>query len=180
MSNGRIITIVGAAGGLATISIDTAGTVADSTTLATLGITAEERAALASAFAVGQSLWRMPVMHFSPMDGNYPFGAPDGSTPPALTQPDNDDHCPGTADGSIIECTTQVLGEQLPVVGAPFELTYRSNRTRGYKAAFRRTIRLTGDSLPPNLQRVELQIEVAGRTFTQSFEPATNLTTVFA
>ena len=180
MENGRIIKITATNGGIASISLDTSGTVADSATLAGLGITVAERQALATMYASGQSLWRMPVMHFSPIDGNYPFGPPGGALTPSLTQPQNDDTCAARVGGSLIECTTQVLGERLAVTGVPFDLTYRSNRARGFKAAYRQTVRLTGSSLPQNLRRVVVEIEVAGRKTVQSFDPAPNLSTNFA
>lgn len=177
--NGRIIKIVSTSGGAATISVDTLGTVADSSTLAALGMSLAERQSLATLYSAGQSLWRMPIEHFSPMDGNFPSGPPPGSTESLSDQPNDDDLCSASRPGSIIECTTQVLGEELSVTGAPFVLSYRSNRVPGFRAAFRQRVRLTSSSLPSNLKRVELRIAVQGQEFEQSFAPSTDLMTSF-
>jgi hypothetical protein len=79
MANGTIIKIASVTGGLANVSVDTAGTVADSATLAALGITTAEREALASTYSVGQSLWRLSTTHFTAL-GVF---CPAGPQPPA-------------------------------------------------------------------------------------------------
>ncbi|MEO8682988.1 MAG: hypothetical protein ABI665_28340 [Vicinamibacterales bacterium] len=35
-----------------------------------------------------------------------------------------------TSCGSIIECQNQTLGEDVPIAGTPFGLSYRSNRAQ--------------------------------------------------
>ncbi len=121
--NGRIVKIVSIAGGLADVDTDGDG-VADNG----LGITTAERQQLASLYAVGQTLWRTPLMHFTAVDLNYSlFGG-------ALKLPTND---PGTLDqdchstGSDIECQNQILGEMVNVVGTPVTLHYTSDRMLG-------------------------------------------------
>jgi RHS repeat-associated protein len=172
--DGRIIKIVSTSGGIASVSVTPSGVVADSATLAKLGITTAERQSLATLYSPGQTLWRVQITHFSPWDCNFPAGPPDGATSPDGKKPDDDDKDPCPEGGSIIECTTQVLGEQLAIVGAPFDLAYRSNRVRGYASGFTQRIRLTGPTLPPSITRVDLTVEVAGRRITQSFSPAAN------
>ena len=42
----------------------------DAAQLTALGVTAEERARIATLYTAGQSLWRVPLTHFSPWDCN--------------------------------------------------------------------------------------------------------------
>ena len=40
-------------------------------------ITAAELTQLAALYSVGETLWRVPIAHFSPWDHNWPFGPPE-------------------------------------------------------------------------------------------------------
>ncbi len=173
-ADGRIVKIVDTAGGVASLSVVPSGAVADAATLASLGVSDAERQSLASLYSAGQTLWRVQVTHFSSWDYNFPGAPPEDAEAPDGNQPNDDDQDPCPEGGSIIECTTQVLGEELPVTGAPFNLSYRSNRVRGYASGFTQRIRVTGARVPGSLARVELTIEVAGKRISQSFSPAAN------
>ncbi len=114
----------------------------------------------------GKEFWRIPVTHFSPFDFNYPrVPSPDAEDPdvPEATDNDKNEEDPCEQEGCIIEAQNQVLGEQLPVVGTPFTLNYRSNRVPGRKAAYSLDIPLRKDSLPESLKRIRLEINIAGR-----------------
>ena len=70
-------------------------------------------------YSAGQSLWRVPMDHFSTYDCNYGTGTAPGakkSNEPAPTSAKPDDPCkkPGS---SIIECQSQVLGEEVAITG---------------------------------------------------------------
>ncbi len=175
-ANGRTIRIVDVAGGVATVDTDGDG-IADNA----LGMSTEERSSLASFYAAGQSLWRVPVEHFSPSDSNWPFTTPDDADAPGdnAAGPDpneslEDAQC---SVGSIIECENQVLGESVPIVGTPFTLNYRSDRVPGHTAS--RTIRLSGPSVPASLASIDVHLSVAGRDFAQTFPPGPNQQTTF-
>ncbi len=63
------------------------------------------------------------ITHFTPWDYNWPYGLPDGADGPGQGGPDGgdppgDDPC--GASGSIILCENQVLGEQSPIAGTPY------------------------------------------------------------
>ena len=75
--NGRVIGILSISSetGLAELDTDGDGS-ADNGVL--LGITSDERATLATLFEAGDSVWRVPITHFSPWDCNWPFGPPVG------------------------------------------------------------------------------------------------------
>ena len=65
------------------------------------------------------------------------------------------------------------------MVGTPFELDYESDRSPGYKDAYTLRVPLTGATIRSNLVRVDLEITIAGRQFSQSFAPAANLKYTF-
>jgi hypothetical protein len=66
--NGQVIKILDLNGGVANVDTD-GDNVADNG----LSVTLEERQQLASLYTAGQSLWRIPVTHFSAHDANWPF-----------------------------------------------------------------------------------------------------------
>lgn len=177
--DGRIIKILNTNGGSATISVTPADTPADSATLASLGIGTAERQTLANTYTAGQTLWRAAVTHFSPLDLNFPSSPPDDAQRPDARKQNDDDTKPCKKPGSVIECTTQVLGEALPITGTPFSLVYRSNRVRGFSAAYSQRIRLTGPTVPASLLRVDLSVSIAGRTVRRSFPATPNQTYLF-
>jgi len=184
--NGRVIRILGISGGLADLDTDGDDQIDDAATLATIGVTDAERQQLASLYAPGQTLWRVPITHFSSYDCNWPWGLPISvlSQPdPAPNQPDPDveeiEKKPDCYLGSIIECQNQVLGESIPVVGTPHTINYRSDRTPGRTAAYSLTIPLSDNDLPLDLLKIELVIDIAGQRFHEVFLPSPNLTHTF-
>ena len=177
--NGRIIAILSITGGLADVDTDGDGLADDGEAL---GITDAERQELAARYSAGLSLWRVPVAHFSPWDCNWPYGPPDGAVAPR--QPDPNQSDPSTDDpscqgGSIIECESQTLREAISIAGTPFTLHYGSDRVPGRTAERSVQIPLSGASLPPSLKRIELEVTVAGRRFTQVFAATPDQTATF-
>ena len=152
LPNGRIITIVDASGTYATVDVTGDGVADSDSVLATLGITAGEREQLAHLYSAGQSLWRISVTHFTPMDPNWPAGPPPGAAPPSNPQPQsgssNNVQDPDCNAGSIIDCQNQGLREEIPINGTPFSLHYESLRMKGNRSAYRMEIQLTGATLP--------------------------------
>ncbi|MEK7298911.1 MAG: Ig-like domain-containing protein, partial [Candidatus Margulisiibacteriota bacterium] len=170
--NGKVIKILSITSGLADIDLTGNGIAADAAALSAIGMTSEERAKLAALYLPGQSLWRVPVTHFTPYDLNYGVGPQSGAESPKLpltsqnTILDN----PTCSMGSIIECENQTLGESVKVVGTPFTLHYQSDRVKG-RVRNRLDIPLSPASVPSVLKRIDLEISVAGRTFKESFPP---------
>jgi hypothetical protein len=181
--NGRAVEILSVTGGLADLDVDGAGVPADAARRAELGITDAERAEIAALYSVGQTLWRVPVTHFTPYDCNLPVFPPPGARSPERDRPRGGDrdkkNCDETTAGSIIECTNQVLGEDVGLTGAPYSLHYRSDRVPGRTSARTLEISLTGATPPPGLRRVELTVDVAGQRLSQSFTPASDLSHTF-
>lgn len=171
--NGVVLTIVSITGSPAQANVNISGTksggsyVADPfVTLQTVGITTAELQSLAtvSAYTAGKQLWRVPMQHFSGWDLNWGYAFPDGAVPPPFLPPSApippDDPC--IAPGSIIECQSQILAEQIPIFGTPYSLRYQSDRVQG--RAIKITVPLIGSSQPPSvLSRIEALIDVAGR-----------------
>lgn len=182
-ANGRVLQVVGVTGGLADLDLDGNGTADDATALAALSITDAERARLATLYAPGQSLWRVLLPHFTPWDCNWPYGPPDDAEPPKPKPKPRDKPPrgpkPDCRKGSVIECETQTLGDVVAVAGTPFGLHYRSDRAPGRRGANLVETRLTEATLPPGLQRVHVEVRVAGREFKEQLAPAPNLLHTF-
>jgi RHS repeat-associated protein len=172
--NGRVIEIVGIESGSAQVDIDGDGVADAPAALAGLGIDGDELRELAELYEVGTSLWRVEVSHFTPWDCNWPFGPPDGADGPdgdADGDGEPDEQCENS--GSIIGCEGQTLGEAIALTGSPHVLRYDTRRAAGYEPG-RISVPLTGTDVPPGLKRVDVEITVDGRRYTESFEPQPN------
>jgi RHS repeat-associated protein len=181
--DGLVIDIVGVSGDLANIDIDGSGNAADTSALSELGIDAAERTQIASIYGPGDSLWRIPVEHFTPWDYNWPYGLPFGASFPGQPYTGNGTIYEGSCEaeaGSFIDCQNQALGERIGVQGTPFTLNYRSNRQSGYASLREANIQLSGDSVPDSLARIDLDIYVAGQHEKYSYPPTTNLDHFFS
>ncbi len=70
--NGRVIKVLSITAGMAELDSNGDDVADDPATLAALGITDAEREKLAALYQPGQTLWRVPVTHFTPWDPNWP------------------------------------------------------------------------------------------------------------
>jgi RHS repeat-associated protein len=180
--DGHVIKVLSITDGLADLDVNGDGTAADAATLQGLGITDEERAKLAGLYEEGQSLWRVPIDHFTPWDHNWPYGPPDdakGPDQPPAPDPGGEPK-PECEAGSVIECQNQILGENLNVSGTPFSLHYGSDGVPGRKVSRTLDIPLSGNTVPPSLKRIELEVEVAGQSFKKSFPATPNQSYAYA
>src|SRR5262249_57502196 len=100
-----------------------------------MGIAGTERLKLAELFAQGQSFWRVPVDHFTAWDSNWGAQPPDDAAPANQQMKDDKSRCQNLKSGSVIECQSQVLGENLGLTGVRFGLHYKSDRVPGRLAA---------------------------------------------
>lgn len=174
--NGKVIKVLGIDGGMAVLDTNGDGMADDATQLAALNIDDAERSQLATLYAAGQSLWRVPIPHFTPWDHNWPFGPPADATPPKQPDPQQEkpEDKPCEKSGSIIECQNQVLGERIGIAGTPFTLNYRSDRVPGRKTANTLNIPLSGATIPARIKGIEVVVDVAGRQFAQRFDALAN------
>jgi RHS repeat-associated protein len=178
--NGRVIKLLSVTGGLADLDISGSGTPATPSALAALGITDAERQQLAALYAPGQSLWRVPVLHFSAWDFNWPSVPPTDATTPGQTgakapTPTDQSQC---RRGSVIDCENQILRESVPVVGTPFRLHYNSDRVPGRKGGVL-DVPVSGPTVPASLQRIVLEFHVGGRILTATLPAQPNQTYPF-
>jgi RHS repeat-associated protein len=117
-------------------------------------------------------------------NGYYPYDIP-GCTLEFYIAPPNSSGPPGgppsCSNGSIIHNDTQAVGESIPVVGAPFTLTYFSDRVLGRAASYQIQIPITGSgALPSGTTGETLTVTYAGNTFTQTFTTTANQTYTFS
>lgn len=79
--------------------------------------------------------------------------------------------------GSIIEVSNQVVGEVIPVVGAPFELVYYSNKVIGRTEDYISRIPITGQTYSSAVTNLELLIknEVDSTVVSSSYYPSSNI-----
>ncbi|RLB60982.1 MAG: hypothetical protein DRH08_14550, partial [Deltaproteobacteria bacterium] len=166
--NGRVIKIMGTTAGMADIDVDGEGNIASASDLAYWGITDAERGKLAEIYAVGKTLWRIPLEHFSTVDYNMPADFPEQ---PETQTPDSAD--PGEkpnlcVTGCIINPATQTLGENIAITGSSEQLHYFSDRQEGYAPSRTLVIPLTDATPQATLKRVDVIVEVAGQRTTHS------------
>ena len=170
--NGRVVEILAISGGAVELDLEGEGVAATPSELAEADITRAERRTLADLYTVGQQLTRMPVRHFTrPMDANYGGRPPDDATEPPEDGPEEnqeeDEHC--EREGSIIECENRILGQRIEIPGTPFSLNYRTSRVPGAPSRHLR-IPIAGNSISASLLRARLDVTVAERTFTSTFD----------
>ncbi|NOU68966.1 hypothetical protein GC096_33645 [Paenibacillus sp. LMG 31461] len=172
--NGVIIQIVGIEAGSAQVDTDGDGAADNVTKLSTFKITAEELQKLATLYTEGQSLWRVPIPHFTPWDHNWPYGppgdaiAPPNPIPKKSSQPDPREE-PCKQPGSIIGCQDQSLGETIAIPGTPYTLRYQSERTEGYEERSTIQFPVTGSTpMPASIQGISVSIQVAGKSVYES------------
>jgi RHS repeat-associated protein len=182
--NGQVLKVVGVTAGEADLDVNGDGVAESAATLSALGISAAERQQLATRYPLGRSVWRALAYYTSEIDCNWPFRLPADTTAPngpplgalgaetarVLDTPD--------ARGGIAY-QNQTLGQHVASVGMPFTLHYQSDRVPGRSTAYLLTIPLSGASIPASVQRIDLQIQVAGQRIRQSFTPQPNLSTTF-
>ncbi len=176
-ANGRVIRILAAAGGVASLDIDGTGNAATAGALAALGVTADELARLAQLYAAGQTLWRTPITHFTPWDMNWPYGPPpDAKSPPENKKKKNPPlKKPTKRCGSVIGCEDQTLGESISIVGTPWHLHYQSERTPGRINEYTLEIPVSGPTVPLSLRRMRVEVTIGGRLHQATFAPAPNV-----
>jgi len=164
--NGKIIKVLSTDGGVASLDTDGNGVADTLAQYTAMGIDTLELTQMGALFRPGDALWRDRVSHFTAHDFNLNTIARTDSINAAsagtgtLNIGDPEKTC-----ACVIENENRVLGESIPVKGTPFSLNYRSSRQFGDIAGRWLRIPLTGAVMPVGLQRVRLQVDVAGRRY---------------
>jgi RHS repeat-associated protein len=174
VDDGLVIEILGEVDGLVNVDTDGDGQADDQVTLDGLGITEGERTKLAELYAAGDSLWRVPISHFSTYDCNWsqtvsvvPDSEPNVGTP-SLPENECDKEC-----GSIIEVQNQIVREGIPIAGSSFALGYANRSVRGFAASRSMRIPVSGGSWQATPKRVVVEVSVCGQTHKQVFPSPT-------
>ena len=166
--SGRVIKILAVNGSAVDIDTDGDDAADDAQTLADLGFTTAEFAKLADLYSAGDTLWRVPIDHFSSWDCNYGAYPPEDADIPWFKPDKKHRPDPCKQGGSIIDIGNMALGERIPIVGVPFSLNYRSNRMPAY--THQQEIRIWDDTVSQSLERILVELEVAGREHAYEFE----------
>ncbi len=172
--DGRVIGIVDVVAGVATIDTDGDGQVD-----AGLAITEAERERLGALYSPAQTLWRVPIAHFSAVDCNFPFALPPKSDPPQdppkrPPKPPKPEKKPCDRHASVVECQNRTLGEDVAIAGVPFRLHYRSDRVPDRVEARTIDLAVSGATIPPPLAGITVDMTILGRTFSQDVPAAPN------
>ncbi len=139
----------------------------------------------ASQYAPGKTFWRTAVSHFTPWDCNWPYGPPSDATGPNVVPPnaevadDTLPTCPRSAapndqeyNNSYVKKRGRIFHEDIPIPGTGMTLHYASNRVDGYQQVI--TVPVSGDTVPESLKSIIVEVELAGRTLTQTLEALPN------
>lgn len=169
--SGRVIRILNVLADTVTLDTDGDDVPDDGATLAALGFTDEELARLSGIYVAGDTLWRVPIDHFSSWDCNFGAWPPDDADMPWFKPNKKNRPDPCKQAGSVIDTSNMALGEELPLAGLPFHLCYRSNRMPAFTRA--QEIPIWDDTVSPSLQGILVELEVAGQTHTFHFEKDT-------
>ena len=175
--DGRVIRFLAVSNGLAELDVNSDGLAEEAGALAGMGFSDAERQKLAELYAAGSELWRVPMAHFS--DLNFSVGVGPANIAPYPFNPiffgNHPTPHPHIQGGmGTVEIQNQVFHEDIGIAGTPFSLHYASDRAAGYKAGRTLEIPVISTSIP-TLQGIQLQIQVAGRSFEESFAPTNHL-----
>lgn len=177
--SGTTVKILSITNSAANLDLAGGGTPATDADYLALGIDTAERQKLAEFYQPGQSLWRVPLAHFSPWDCNYPpANKPPPNAPAPFAEPDPKKNCEDE-DGCTEEIQSQTVTEEIEITRTGYVITYDSSLQTD-RLNMGAVIPLVGPSPDPDLQAAGAQISVAGRTITtDQFTPSAGLSTTF-
>jgi RHS repeat-associated protein len=178
--NGVVIQVLGVAGGTARVDVNGDGVEETASDLEILAFTLPELQHLAANYAPGKTLWRMPAKHFTAMDYNCPENPVNRDNPKKPGDRARGNPNDKARGHGSVNLASQVFEETIPLVGVPMELHYSSARVPGYRVDAELRLPLIGDSVPENLIKVRVDMDVAGRRREFEYPTNTNQTAEFA
>jgi hypothetical protein len=149
--NGRIVQVVAVSDGVAALDVDGDGTADEGPTLIALGITAAEQRRLATLYQPGDSLWRVPIPHFTPWDCNWPYSPPSDARLPDQPGPRLDflvANRPARV-GRSSNAKTRCSGRRSASPGPPSRSTTRVTGCQGARRPTRSRFRSVVPVCPP-------------------------------
>jgi len=165
--DGWVVQVVSDVGGTATIDSNGDGEADGQARLDSLGISTAELGVLAAEYDAGDVVWRMPVNRFSNADFNVRRDALPFAMPGLPPRTDRHTPNPCVVEGSLINCEDRILGQEVGVAGTPYSLVYRSFRAAGDKVMRSVRIPVVGSYIPPGVEKVHVELHVAGRRLEQ-------------
>lgn len=136
------------------------------------------------AYPPNATFWRGEVDHFTPYDWNLPWGWPgDAVAPNPAGIPVSDQQRPNQQDcqtqtNSYVEDRSRIFHEDIPIAGTDLTLHYASNRVDGYKTII--SVPASGSNVPASLERIIVQVDIAGRRFNKILPAMSNQIAEFA
>ncbi|MCC6232433.1 MAG: hypothetical protein IT580_07295 [Verrucomicrobiales bacterium] len=178
--NGVVIEVLGVSEGRARVDVNGDGVEESASDLAILAFTGPELQHLASTYSPGKTLWRMPATHFTAMDYNCPENPASRENPRRPGDRPGGDPDSKAGGGGVVNLSTQIFEETVPLVGVPMALHYSSARVPGYRVDAELRLPLIGESVPAGLIKVRVDMEVAGRLREFDFPARADQTAEFA
>ncbi len=166
--SGKVVKILSVSAGSANLDVIGNGQPATDQQYADLGINLAERQKLAELYAVDQTLWRVPVDHFTPWDCNYP---PANKPPPDVPAPfvNKKPDCDCLNDSSTKttkKIQSQTVTETIEISRTSYEISLQTGLQRDYQAPLGALVPLVGPTPPDSdVENVGAIITVAGKTF---------------
>lgn len=174
--SGKVLKILSNTSGVANLDVDGNGIPATDTQYAQLGIDLAERQRLAEIYSTGQTLWRVPLNHFSPWDCNYPPANKPPPDAPAPFVPKPKKVCT-EEDGCIEVIQEQTVSETITITQTGYRISYQTGLQKDFKQD-QAVIPLVGPSPDPDMIAAGAQMYVAGRVISSAqFTPSAGLTT---
>ncbi|MFT3744386.1 MAG: RHS repeat-associated core domain-containing protein [Pyrinomonadaceae bacterium] len=177
--SGRVIKILSITNGTANLDVNGNGNPATAAEYTELGINLAERQKLTEFYPTNQTLWRVPLDHFSPWDCNYPpANKPPPDAPPPFAEPTPKCNCKDE-EGVKEEIQSQNVTESIPITNTGYQITYQSQLQKDSQN-LGAIIPLVGPSPDPDLVAVGASIGIAGRIIqTDMLAPSAGLTIPF-
>ncbi|MEQ1923971.1 MAG: carboxypeptidase-like regulatory domain-containing protein, partial [Pyrinomonadaceae bacterium] len=165
--NGKVVKVLSTSGGIANLDLTGSGSPATDQEYADLGINVAERQKLTEFYQTNQSLWRVPLRHFSSWDCNYPssFKPPPDAPPPFFPKPKKD--CE-EEDGCTENIQPQTVVETVEIHQTGYQIIL--NREPLPLGAL---IPLVGPTPQKDVVAVAAIVNIAGRTIKSDIMPVT-------
>ncbi len=139
-----------------------------------------------AAYPPGSEFWRMEISHFTPHDFNFSVYEELRRALREIFPWLSDAEIDALAElvladciGSYVKRDSRIFHDDILIPGTGLDLHYASNRVQGYKPVI--VVQASGDEVPSQIKRIIIELEIAGRTFTQELTeaPLSNKTVEF-
>ncbi|MFZ1700559.1 MAG: RHS repeat-associated core domain-containing protein [Pyrinomonadaceae bacterium] len=166
--NGRVVKILSIDAGMANLDLTGSGTPATDQEYLELGIDVAERQKVAEFYQPNQTLWRVPLSHFSAWDCNYPFAdKPPPNAPPPFFPAKPKKPCEDE-DGCTEEIQSQTVTETIEIHQTGYQIEMHKEPQQAGAV-----IPIVGPTPQDDVIEAAAIINIAGRTIKSDILPAT-------